>query len=143
MNGSTTSRIGLPQARLEIEGFMARFQFGQIVLAYVSDGTGRTKERPCVIISRDESIETGDDLLVVAITTSIDDPSPSYHVPLPWDPKGHAPTGLDKPNVAKVNWIREVPQSKVIRSLGYVPDDELEEIIRQFEFLESHPELDV
>lgn len=122
---------------------MARFRFGQIVLASVSDGKGRTKERPCVIISTDESIATGDDLLVVAITTSQDNPIPAYHVPLPWAPRGHPATGLDKPNVAKVNWIREVPQSRVIRSLGDVPEDELEEIIRQFEFLERHPELDI
>ena len=33
---------------------MGRFQFGQIVLAYISDGHGRTEERPALIISRDE-----------------------------------------------------------------------------------------
>ena len=33
---------------------MGRFQFGQIVLAYLTEGRGYVKERPAIIISQDD-----------------------------------------------------------------------------------------
>ena len=46
---------------------VGRFSFGQVVLAYFSDGNGRTKERPCVIISSNRSNDSGESLQIIAI----------------------------------------------------------------------------
>ena len=118
---------------------MGRFQFGQIVLAYVSDGHGRTKERPALIISRDEENEQGNDLQVVAITTKIEHPSPPYHVVIH---DGSAPNpihSLTARCVAKCNWVRDIEQRKVIRSLGRLPDDKIEKIVDQFDRIWKDP----
>jgi mRNA-degrading endonuclease toxin of MazEF toxin-antitoxin module len=111
---------------------VGRFQFGQIVEAYIQDGHGRTKERPALIISRDEENDRGEDLQVIAITTQIEDPCPPYHVVLVSSPAPSRGTGLSKPCVAKCNWVRDVKQSKVIRSLGFLDLDLLTEIVNQF-----------
>lgn len=112
---------------------MGRFSFGQIVLVYFSDGRGRTKERPCVVISSNNSNDSGEPLQVVAITGIFDDPPPSHHVLLPWKPDGSGPTGLNKPCVAKCNWLREVDQHKVIKSVGYLPTDLVDRIVTEFD----------
>jgi hypothetical protein len=59
---------------------VGRFQFGQMIYAYVSDSAGRTKDRPAVIVPRNEENDTGEDLFVIAITGSIEEPCPAYHV---------------------------------------------------------------
>jgi mRNA-degrading endonuclease toxin of MazEF toxin-antitoxin module len=112
-----------------------RFSFGQIVLAYVSDGKGRTKERPCVVISPNRANDAGEPLQVVAITGIFNDPPPSHHVPLPWTPDGSGRTGLNKPCVAKCNWLREVNQDRVIKSVGYLPVEHVEWIVTEFDRL--------
>ena len=114
---------------------MGRFSFGQIVLAYFSDGKGRTKERPCVIISSNASNDSGDPLQVVAITGNFDQPPPSHHIQLPWTHDRSVATGLNKPCVAKCNWLREVDQHKVIKSVGYVPAELVDQIVNEFDRL--------
>ncbi len=73
---------------------MGRFQFGQIVEAYIQDGTRRTKERPCLIISKDRDNDQGDDLLVIAITRKIEIDCPDFHVVVHWDHTKDPVTGL-------------------------------------------------
>jgi mRNA-degrading endonuclease toxin of MazEF toxin-antitoxin module len=107
-----------------------RYAWGRIVLAYVDDGQGRTKERPVLIISQDEDNDRGDPLQVVAISTRIEDPCPEYHIPSPWDARGHQVTGLNRPAVAKCNWVREIDQARVIRPLFLGRQNSLE---RRFE----------
>jgi mRNA-degrading endonuclease toxin of MazEF toxin-antitoxin module len=87
---------------------VGRFQFGQIVLAYISDGHGRTKERPALIISSDEENDRGDDLQLIAITTKIESPRPFYQVVVHDSFNPDARTGLGAPCVAKCNWVRDV-----------------------------------
>jgi len=108
---------------------VGRFRFGQIVIAYLQDGTGRTKERPVIIISPDDECDRGDRLQVVAITKSIETPCPPYHFVLHSSNTRDNRTGLNAPCVAKCNWVREIDQSKVIRVLGFVNDDLSERIL--------------
>ena len=119
---------------------MGRFFFGQIVLVWVSDGLGRTKERPAVIISTDEDCEAGLPLQVVAITTQFDDPIPSHHYLVHatgvLDPR----TGLNAPCVAKCNWVREVRQDRVIKHLGVMPIELLEAIVETVNALCDDPD---
>ena len=116
---------------------MGRFQFGQIIEAYIHDGTGRTKERPVLIISSDEDNDRGQDLLVIAITKNIEDPSPSFHIVVHRDWKRDPVTGLTAPCVAKCNWVRDVRQDRVIRSLGYMHEDLLERIVDAFDRIQA------
>ncbi len=118
---------------------MGRFQFGQIVNAYISDGTGNTKDRPALIISNDDDNDQGRDLLVIAITKNIGDPRPDYHVIVNRDRKRDPVTGLDAPCVAKCNWVREVKQERVIRSRGRMPQDLLEVIVETFDRIQADP----
>jgi mRNA-degrading endonuclease toxin of MazEF toxin-antitoxin module len=114
---------------------VGRFSFGQIVLAFFSDGKGRTKERPCLIVSSNQSNDSGDLLQVVAITGVFDEPLPSYHIALPWTADGKGKTGLNKPCVAKCNWLREVEQNRVIKSLGYLSAELVDRVVSEFDRL--------
>jgi mRNA-degrading endonuclease toxin of MazEF toxin-antitoxin module len=116
---------------------VGRFQFGQIIEAYIDDGLGQTKARPAVIISNDVENDAGEPLLLIAITRNIEDPCPAHHVFVHRGTKRDRRTGLRDPCVAKCNWVRQVPQSRVIRSLGYLPDDVLEAIVAQFDRIQS------
>lgn len=105
------------------------------MLAYFSDGKGRTKERPCVVISSNGSNDAGEPLQVVAITGVFDEPPPSHHVPMPWTPDGSGPSGLNRPCVAKCNWLREVDQGKVIGGVGYLSPELIGRIVTEFDRL--------
>jgi mRNA-degrading endonuclease toxin of MazEF toxin-antitoxin module len=110
---------------------VGRFQFGQIILAHMSDGHGHTKDRPSLIISSDEANDRGEDLQVIAITTKIEYPCPPYHVII----QPEAANGLGAPSVAKCTWVRDVPQNKVIKSLGYLDEGILKAIVDAFDKL--------
>jgi mRNA-degrading endonuclease toxin of MazEF toxin-antitoxin module len=114
---------------------VGRFQFGQIIEAYLSDGHGHTKARPALIISNDNENDQGEDLLIIAITTQIENPCPPYHVVIAARSMASPGTGLSATCVAKCNWVREVAQTKVIRSLGYLDDDLMTEIVARFDEL--------
>jgi mRNA-degrading endonuclease toxin of MazEF toxin-antitoxin module len=121
---------------------VGRFRFGQIIEAYVQDGTGRTKERPALSISRDDENDQGLDLLVIAITKSIEDPRPDYHVVVHRSSKRDVVTGLTAPCVAKCNWVRDVKQDKVIRTLGKMPEHLLRIVVEAFDRIQADPEFD-
>ena len=91
---------------------MGRFRFGQIIEAYIQDGTGRTKERPALIVSSDDDNDRGLDLQVVAITKNIENPCPDYHIVVHGNWKRDPVTGLNAPCVAKCNWVRDVKQDQ-------------------------------
>ncbi len=118
---------------------MGRFQFGQIVTAYISDGEGRTKDRPALIVSHDDDNDAGLDLFVIAITGSIDESRPIYHVPLHGGTIRDAKSGLSKPSVAKCNWFRKIKQSRVLGSYGFLDEDLLETIVERFLELLNDP----
>jgi mRNA-degrading endonuclease toxin of MazEF toxin-antitoxin module len=121
---------------------VGRFGFGQIIEAYISDGTGRTKERPAVIISSDGDNDQGQDLLVIAITKRIEDPKPDHHVVVHREWKRDPVMGLTAPCVAKCNWVREVKQDKVLRSLGKMPLDLLKVIVEAFDKIQADSDFD-
>jgi mRNA-degrading endonuclease toxin of MazEF toxin-antitoxin module len=116
---------------------VGRFRYGQIVEAYISDGTGKTKERPALIISGDEDNDEGRDLLMIAITRSIEDPRPDHHVIVHGDNQRDPVTGLNAPCVAKCHWVREIKQEKVIRSLGRMPIDLLKTVVETFDRIQA------
>jgi len=118
---------------------VGRFQFGQIIEAYLQDGTGRTKERPALIVSSDEDNDQGLDLQVIAITKNIENPCPDYHIVVHGHWKRDPVTGLNAPCVAKCNWVRDVKQDRVIRSLGRMPAEKLKLIVDTFDRIYKDP----
>jgi mRNA-degrading endonuclease toxin of MazEF toxin-antitoxin module len=118
------------------------YRFGQIVMAWIQDGKGGTKERPAIIISNDEQCKSDAALLVIAISTSIKLPLPDYHF-IVHDSHDHdGITGLSRPSVAKCDWVREIPRQRIIKSLGCVPDDLLDAIVRRYDSLQEDLDFD-
>jgi mRNA-degrading endonuclease toxin of MazEF toxin-antitoxin module len=113
------------------------YEYGQIILVPVADGHGNVKPHPAVIISRSDEIVPGATVRVVCVSSQLEAPSPTYHVPLPWQRPRHPRTGLNKPNVAKCNWLARVDQSDVIRVLGFAPAGHLATIEQELKTLRA------
>jgi mRNA-degrading endonuclease toxin of MazEF toxin-antitoxin module len=111
--------------------FVGRFEFGEIVFTEISDGHGNAKPRPALVISSDESNDQGDDLQVLAISTTPDHTYTHYHIEIPQSPSHKLCAG----SRVKCNWAREVRQVRVIRSLGVLDDDLMTIIIDCFDQL--------
>lgn len=83
------------------------YEYGQIILVPVADGRGNVKPHPAVVVSPSDQIVPGAKLRVVCVSTQLEDPCPSHHIPLPWQRPRHPRTGLNKANVAKCNWLAD------------------------------------
>ena len=59
---------------------MGRYYFGDVVLLCIDDGKGNSKERPALVITPDRECDAGFDLRVIAISATLKDPLPDYHV---------------------------------------------------------------
>jgi hypothetical protein len=94
----------------------------------VADGHGNIKPHPAVILSPSDQIVPGTTLRVVCVSSQVEDPCPDHHIPLPWQRPHHPRTGLNKPNVAKCNWLARIDQGDVINVLGFAPPGQLARI---------------
>jgi mRNA-degrading endonuclease toxin of MazEF toxin-antitoxin module len=112
-------------------------RYGQIVLASVSDGHGNTKNRPVVIVTPTEEITEDRDVVAVCISTQVEDPTPLEHVKLPWSRPRHPRTELNRPNVAKCDWVVPVRLSNIVKVLGQAPSAQMAEIALILRRLES------
>ena len=82
---------------------------GRIVWVEITDPQGvNPKCRPAVIVTPTEEIQPDADLLVVAISTQLQNAPPEATVELPWDRKGHPKTGLKVRCVAVCTWLAKV-----------------------------------
>jgi hypothetical protein len=103
----------------------------------VADGRGNLKPHPAVILSPTDQIVPDAKLRVVCISTQLENPCPKHHVPLPWQHPRHPKTRLNKPNVAKCNWLARIDQADVIKVLGFVPTGHLARIEEELRDLEA------
>jgi PemK-like, MazF-like toxin of type II toxin-antitoxin system len=94
----------------------------------VADGHGNIKPHPAVILSPSDQIVPGATLRVVCVSSQVEDPCPDHHIPLAWQRPHHPRTGLNKPNVAKCNWLARIDQGDVINVLGFAPPRQLARI---------------
>jgi mRNA-degrading endonuclease toxin of MazEF toxin-antitoxin module len=108
-----------------------RFSYGDIVYAWFSDGHGRSKLTPALVISGDEYNHAGEPLQLLAISTTPDHDSPPYHILIP--PSDHH--RLEAGSQVKCNWATDVEQSKVSRNLGFLDDETLEKAVAWFDRL--------
>ena len=75
-----------------------------------------------------DELAAGGPIFVVAITTTLIDPLPDDHVPLPWQRPRHPRTGLNERNAAVCHWLASVEPDRALRVIGNVSNAELAQI---------------
>src|SRR5262245_33940771 len=98
-----------------------RFIAGRIVWATIADANGIRKLRPALIVTPTDKLTSTGSIDVVAITSRLDMPLPEDHVMLPWHPKGHPLTGLNRRCAAVCTWLAEIKESDIQDVAGIVP----------------------
>ena len=94
------------------------------------------KDRPCVVVTRDEDLDAGAPIVVVAITTLLPGAQPPDTVLMPYHPQGKARTGLKTRCVAVPGWIEAVDPARLGPTIGHSPPrplGQIAEILRRFE----------
>jgi hypothetical protein len=66
----------------------------------------------------------------VAVTGEFDYPLPSVSIELPYS-RANCKTGLNKPSIAKCDWIVQVFEANVIKRMGFIPSSHLLSIIEE------------
>lgn len=85
---------------------------GRIVRVEILDPQNRNpKRRPAVIVTPTEEILPDGEVILVAITGSVNAAPAEAQVALPWHAQGHTGTRLTKPSVAVCNWLFASPLS--------------------------------
>jgi mRNA-degrading endonuclease toxin of MazEF toxin-antitoxin module len=99
----------------------APVQFGQIVWAELADANGIRKLRPAVVVTPTHRISPTGPLEVVAVTSRIPQPLPGDHVLLPWHPRGHPRTRLNRKCAAVCSWVARIVAGDIQSMAGLVP----------------------
>jgi hypothetical protein len=93
---------------------MTELRQGDIVKVEVVDPQHRNpKVRPVIILNPSEEIDAEMELAAIAITGTVPDPLPGSFVLLPYHPRGHPRTGLQKRSAAVCDWFRKSPTASV------------------------------
>jgi mRNA-degrading endonuclease toxin of MazEF toxin-antitoxin module len=86
---------------------------GRIVRVEVLDPQDRNpKCRPAVIVIPTEDIRPDGEVVLVAITSSVNAAPAERQVALPWHAQGQAKTRLTKPSVAVCDWVFKRPVAR-------------------------------
>jgi hypothetical protein len=104
-------------------------ELGRIVWADIADVNGIRKVRPAVIVTPTAQMTLTGPLDVVAVTSRLADPMPDDHVLLPWHPRGHPRTGLNRKCAAVCSWVCRIASGDVQGSAGVVPGKVLVDIL--------------
>jgi mRNA-degrading endonuclease toxin of MazEF toxin-antitoxin module len=105
-------------------------QRGSILWIQLTDPDGKNpKERPALLLSSNEKIMEGGELVVAAISTVFSRPIPSHWFELPSRPGGDPVTGLDQPCVVKSDWLKRVEATDVITELGMAPSRVVRQVL--------------
>ena len=102
---------------------------GRIVWTEVADANGIRKLRPAVIVTPTDQLTSTGPFDAVAITSRLDKPLPEDHVLLPWHPKGHPRTGLNRRCAAVCTWLVQITESDIQDVAGIVPAAEMDCIL--------------
>jgi mRNA-degrading endonuclease toxin of MazEF toxin-antitoxin module len=97
------------------------------------------KYRPAVIVTPTEEIRPDGQVVLVAISSSMNAAPAEMQVALPWHAQGQARTQLNKPSVAVCTWIFISPVSKIQSYGGMVPDRQLLQILDKINALTPPP----
>lgn len=116
---------------------MPRHDFGEIVYARLRTVDGSYKDRTVIILSSDAECAAGDELLVVCISSSLQDPRPWYHIPVHDSGVVDPVRGLDRPCVAKCNIPDEIKQSTIRRHVGDLPRHVRDLIVETYDKIQA------
>ncbi len=94
---------------------------GRIVWATIPDANGIQKLRPAVVVKAANPLDATGRYDVVAVTSRVLDPLPEDHVLLPWHPKGHPRTRLNRRCAAVCTWLVQIADSDIQDLAGIVP----------------------
>src|SRR5207248_912528 len=93
-----------------------------IVWAEIADANGIRKLRPAVIVTPTDRLTPTGPFDVVAVTSRLPDPLPGDHVLLPWHPRGHPRTGLNRWCAALCTWLVQITATDIQDMAGIVPN---------------------
>jgi len=107
-------------------------QQGRIIWANVPRPDGSPgKPRTAVIITATEEIKDTDPFVVVAITSTFQEPLRDAEVRLPFHPQGAGRIGLKRPTVAVCDWLIELTKEHVLQEVGSLPTPVMIEIVEK------------
>src|SRR5260370_24016161 len=117
----------------------AAIQFGQIVWAELADANGVRKVRPAIVVTPGDRIRPSGPFEVVAITSQVPQPLPDDHVLLPWHPRGHPRTGLNRKCAAVCSWFARIVPDDIQGVAGLVSGPCLLDILSRVNPLQPVP----
>lgn len=89
-------------------------QQGRIVWVEPLDPQGRNpKRRPAVVLTPTAEIKPDGEVVVVALTSQIDQSPADVSVEVPWHRDGHPRTKLNRRNVVVCTWLVVIPVSVI------------------------------
>lgn len=94
-----------------------------MVWVTVADHRGHEKLRPAVVLTATEKIDLQGEVVVVAVTTTLEDPLGKEFVELPWSAHQRSPNLFRRRSAAKCDWRRVVRARDCTHSGGHVPPD--------------------
>jgi mRNA-degrading endonuclease toxin of MazEF toxin-antitoxin module len=107
-------------------------QQGRIVWANVPRPDGSPgKPRTVVVITATEEINDTDPFVVVAITSTFQEPLRDSEVRLPFHLQGGGRTGLKRPTIAVCDWLIQLTKGQVLQEVGSLPTSVLIEIVEK------------
>jgi mRNA-degrading endonuclease toxin of MazEF toxin-antitoxin module len=114
-------------------------RFGQIVWAELADANGIRKVRPAIVVTPEDRIRAGGPVEVVAVTSQLVQPLPEDHVLLPWHPRGHPRTGLNRKCAAVCSWLARIVPGDIQSVAGVVPGQCLLDIVSKVPLVPPPP----
>ncbi|HZU35074.1 MAG TPA: type II toxin-antitoxin system PemK/MazF family toxin [Gemmataceae bacterium] len=107
-------------------------QQGRILWANVPRPDGSPgKPRTVVIVTATEEISETEPFVVVAITSTFQEPLREAEVRLPFHPHGGGRIGLKRPTVAVCDWLVELRKAQVLQEVGSLPTTVMVEIMEK------------
>jgi len=106
----------------------AALRVGHVVYAQIPDPAGAplNEPHPAMVLRAPDADGT---LWLLGISTKYSVPVGRLMIELPWSPGGHPATGLSRPCVLKCWWAVRWNANHVIRRLGALPPDIVEQAI--------------
>lgn len=113
---------------------------GRIVRVEILDPQNRNpKCRPAVILTPTEEIRLDGEVVLVAISGSVNAAPAEMQVALPWQAQGRTATRLTKQSVAVCTWVFTSPVSRIQSYGGIVPDRQMLQILDKINALAPPP----
>ena len=107
---------------------MPAFSPGEVVIAWIPDPDGRPVGHPhtAMVLRAD-----GTTAMLVAISSKFSNPPPSHWIRMEWHRARHPVTGLDRPCVAKCDWVVRFPENKIVKTIGVIPTKTFAAIVEE------------